>query len=218
MSDGVPQLYQAKSGRILDAGGPGRAFCLKPAVKPRQSDVATEQPTQVPGAFPVRVRFKGKGKRGEVLVLDSDVHIYGEDDAFDGFDILDAGDDGDTWAVYVFEHPHAGLFRTGAKSVVPVVVQNTAVAVPTSNPNASTDGWPLRPGLKNFTAFFSNTARTNRLWVRQLNGTWFDTGQDFAAATDPMPTFTVDVPGDRFAFVASGANQNVRIEGKFETG
>lgn len=210
MSDALPRLYTANaSGQILDCGSRGRSLAVYPAV-----DVGNV--TSIPGSYPVTVRFRGGGKRGELLVIDGRFHAFGPDDVFEGFDIVGC-DAGDTWAVVVAADAQAGFFPASQRSAVPVALQNTAVAVPTSNPASATDGWPLRPGMTKFTLFFSGTARTNRLWIRQLNGTWFDTGQDYAGA-DLMVGLQVDVPGNRFALVASGASQNVRIEARYEVG
>lgn len=217
MSDGTPSLVQVVSRRVLDCGARGRAFAVYPAVKPLAADVASEAPTSIPGAYPVTVRFRGNGRKGEFLVVDGRLNVL--DEEFEGFDLINCKDDGDTFAVQVFSSPHAGFFPAGSRSSVPVAVQNTAVALATTSPNAATDGWPLRPGMSKFTVFYSGTDRVNRLWVRQLNGTWFDTKQDWTTATDgPMQPLQVDVPGDRFTLVASGASQSVRIEGSFLLG
>lgn len=220
MSDGIPTLVKCErsDGAILSCASPGRAFMLVPAV-PSHNSAAGTPPVAVPGSFPVRVRFKGGGKKGTMDVPNSQVHVYDPDDGFQDFDILDA-DVGDYWLVYVFESPHAGVFPAPTKTKIPVRVTASAVALAQTSPTLVTDGWPLRPNLTNFTAYFSGTARVNRLWVRLLDGTWFDTGVDYdqTATGERMQPFTVGVPGDRFTFVASGASQSVIIEGAFEAG
>lgn len=221
MSDGLPRILRAdSSGRILDAGGPGRALCLRPAVAPTKAGGENVGAVQMPGAFPVTVKLKGGGKAGTFPVINSDVHFFAPGDAFKGFDVVDC-DASDTWEVTVWEESPAGRFSAPTKALVPVAIQDTLTAVPTAAPSLSTDGFPMRPGFKRYTLFFAGTARSHTLWVRKLDGVWFDTGiivSDQTATTERVVPMDIHVPGDRFALRASGASQTLAVEGTFEVG
>lgn len=201
------------NGRIVNAGGACHGLRLMPAVPSRNAPGNTNQKA-VPGSFPVRVVPRGSAE--PIDVINSDAFYFARE--FPAFDIVDC-DAGDVWLVTTFDSRDEGQMASGAKAQIPVRIADS-VALPAADPALVTDGYPLRPNLRNFTVYFSGVARVNNLWVRQLDGTWFDTGvqYDQTATTERMVNFTIGVPGDRWTLRPAGGAQQVVIEGAFETG
>lgn len=201
------------NGKILNAAPRCFGFMLAPGIPSVKENAGNN--VLMPGSFPVRVKPRGSG---EIIgVRNSHAFYFGEE--FPSFDILDC-DAGDCWDVFTFDTREDGIMLASAKTLIPVRIQG-ATAVPTASPALATDGFAMRPGMKSFTAYWSGTARVNRLWVLPTaGGTWFDTGVDYdqTATTQRFDNFVIGVNGDRFAFVASGAAQSVALDANMEVG
>jgi hypothetical protein len=198
------------SGVVVNAGPSCWGFMLAPGV-PSRNEGQNSALKQIPGSFPVRVRFRGS--KEELPVRNSQSFYF--DKPCPEFDIIDC-DSGDVWDVYVFDSRNDGIMRSGNRVKVPVRVSD-AVALPAADPALATDGFPLRPNLTKFTVYFSGVARVNTMWVRQLDGTWFNMGDTYDAAAQNYATFDIGVPGDRWILRPAGGTQTVVVEGAFET-
>lgn len=201
------------NGVILNAGPACQGFMLAPGV-PSRRETGNAGQTLVPGSFPVRVRPR---RSGDILPVRNSHALYFARE-FPEFDLLDC-DPGDCWDVYTFDSREEGIMLSGAKAEIPVHITD-AVALATANPTLATDGWPLRPNLKNFSVYYSGTPRVNRLWVRRLDLVWFDTGIDYdqTATTVRLDRFEIGVKGDRWTLIGSAGAQNVVVEGSYEVG
>jgi hypothetical protein len=167
-----------------------------------------------PGAYPVTVRFRGGGE--PIPIRNGHAFYFGSEAR--PFDIVDA-ESGDCWDVFAFETREDGMMLASQKASVPVRVSDAVAVSNAVAPTLITDGFALRPGTLNVTSYFGGTPRVNTLYVRLLDGTWFNTGETFDATAGLLyDTRVIAVPGDRFAWVAAGAAETVIIETRQEVG
>jgi hypothetical protein len=218
------EYFQARAptssgGVILTAGPRGcRGFRVVPGV-PSKNDAGNTSVKLRPGSFPVRVRERGTQKI--IPLHNSDSFYFGEEfGKQQGFDLLDV-EDGDCWDVYLFDGPEDGVTAGGKRRTVPVRVADSAAVPNAVNPTLATEGYALRPGMVSITSYFGGTARACTLWVRQLDGTWFNTGEvvdNTIVGAVLYDTRTLNVPGDRMYWSAAGAAQTVVVEAEMEVG
>lgn len=208
------------SGVILNAGPRGcRGFRVAPGA-PSKNDTAANSAVKLkPGSFPVRVRERGTGKI--IPLRNSDSVYFGyEFGAQQGFDLLDV-ENGDCWDVHLFDGPEDGMTAAGQKARVPVRIADTTAVPNGTPPTLATDGFPIRPGTLSLTTYFTGTPRVCTLWFRMLDGTWFATGEtvdNTVVGATLYDSRQLAVPGDRFAWVATGAGQTCVIEASQEVG
>jgi hypothetical protein len=164
------------SGKITGAGRGGHGFSIRPALRPDRAG------TDMAGAFPVSVRFSGRGS--EMLhVPNSDAHYSQE--RFTGFDVLNATPDG-WYLVSVFELRGDAVIHSGQKTRISRKLK-TSFAVPNLSPGFTpateyaTYGIALHPGVRSLQFEFTGTEREVRLMAARPDGTF---GSTYALLTD----------------------------------
>lgn len=201
---------KADSTGAFRATSGGYGFRLVAALPPQGSPEFLV--TNRPGRLPVIVRLDGQG---EPLFTFGEARFFGE--RFKFIEVTGC-EDGDCYILETFEHPRE-LVQPLARPARQGFRLAAAAAVSTSAPSLSTDGYPLRPGQKRITTYFGGTLSVATLWVRQLDGTWFDTQDTADPSSGPRyDTREVAVPGDRFAWRAASANMTQTIEVESEVG
>lgn len=168
--------------------------------------------TNRPGRLPVMVKLNGEG---EPLFTFGEARFFAE--RFKFVEVTGA-EDGDCYILETFEHPRE-LVQPLARAARQAYRLAAAVAVATAAPALATDGYPLRPGQRKITTYFGGTLSVATLWVRQLDGTWFDTQDQADPTSGPRyDTREVAVPGDRFAWRAAAGSMTQTIEVESEVG
>jgi len=206
-----------KSDGRAEGASPGVGFRVRPAALPRAAQDYSRSAR--PGSYPVRVRLDGAGESFLVLNADSYYFAEGREPAFKFLQLVD-GDPGDLWQIDVFETRAEGQTPAGRPSRAPFELVPAGTSAPNVNPTLATDGFPLRPGQRRITTYWAGTLGVATLWVRRLDGTWFNTLEtvDSSGGAQLYDTREVAVPGDRAYWRATGAGLTYALEVEAEVG
>lgn len=203
-------LLKADSAGALRATATGYGFRIVPAI-PAPGDAAANVNAR-PGRMPVIVRRNGTE---EPLTCFAEGHYFEE--RFKFLDIQGA-ESGDSYLVQVFEAPRELVLPSARAGRQGHVLVPAGTAVPTAVPALSTDGFPLRPYQRRLTTYFEGVLTTATLYVRKLDGTWFNTNEtaDPTGANPRYETREIAVPGDRAQWVAAAINMTMTVEAESE--
>lgn len=208
-------IVTVKADGRAEANAAGVGFRVRPAVTPKAS--ADYARAARPGSYPVRVRIDGQGEA--LNVVNADSYYFAEGGRFRFLQVVD-GEAGDVWQFDVFESREEGQTPAGRPARAPFELAPLGTAVPTAVPAVAGDGFLLRPGQRKITVYFAGALTTATLWVRQLDGTWFDLNEsiDPTGANPRFDTRELGVPGDRFYLRAAAGGMTMKIEVDAEVG
>lgn len=204
------------NGAILNAGRPGRGFCVRPGVRPDRAA------TDAPGHYPLRVQLAGHTDWLEVPNGDA---MYVEE-GFTGFHI--SGGTPNAWyCVGVFETKGDGIMPSGSK---PRIVRQLFSGTITHRGGAFDpedvfvllDALSIYPGARSLQFGFSGTPQDVYLITYAAGGGYFPEVELLhpAAGTWPKNIWrAIDFPSPRILLYAStGAGAAVTIDIEEEVG
>lgn len=160
-----------------------------------------------PGRLPVTVRLDGSS---EPMTCFGEGHYFPA--RFKYLDITGA-ESGDVYLVQIFEDPRELVMPNARSGRQAFILQAVGTSAPAADPALATDGFPLRPGQRRITTYFGGVLGSATLWVRRLDGVWFNTADDVDPSAGPRyDTREIAVPGDRAYWRAAGAGLTFALE------